>query len=223
MASIIRVKRSTGTAAPGSLNYGEIANTVGVGTHGNKGGRTFIGDNANNPQEIGGRYYTDLLSIAPGLIAGQTNPTTPANGFVPVLDANNKVDQWSVDNIRLDGNVISSQNVDGHLYLATNGNGEIIIPDDTYFSFGDTSNAKIEYDEDGTDRVQVTGAPWTFNSEVAFSGVTTSTGDFYVGGDLYVADDTNIDELTARNLNVTGIATVQDLSLIHISEPTRPY
>ena len=46
MASIIRVKRSTGTAAPGSLNYGEVANTVGVGTHGNKGGRTFIGDNS---------------------------------------------------------------------------------------------------------------------------------------------------------------------------------
>ena len=210
MASIIRVKRSTGTAAPGTLAFGEVANTVGVGTHGNKGGRTFIGDNANNPQEIGGRYYTDLLSIAPGLISGQTNPTTPANGFVPILDSNNKVDQWNVDNIRLDGNVISSRDTDGHLYLATNGSGEVIIPDDTYFSFGDTSNAKIEYDEDGTDRVQVTGAPWTFNSEVQFTGVTTSSGDLYVGGDLYVADDTNIDELTARNLNVTGIATVQD-------------
>ena len=85
MASIIRVKRSTGTSAPATLNYGELAVTIGVGTHGNRGGRVFAGDNSQNPQLIGGRYYTDLLSIAPGLVAGQDNPTTPANGFVPLL------------------------------------------------------------------------------------------------------------------------------------------
>ena len=69
MASIIRVKRSTGTVAPSSLNFGELGLTVGVGTHGNKGGRLFAGDNAQNAQVVGGRYYTDLLSIAPGLVA----------------------------------------------------------------------------------------------------------------------------------------------------------
>ena len=210
MASIIRVKRSTGTAAPGSLNYGEVANTVGVGTHGNKGGRTFIGDNSSNPQEIGGRYYTDLLSIAPGLVAGQNNPTTVANGFVPILDANNKVDQWNVDNLKLDGNHVGSTNTDGDIIFTTNGSGEVVIEDDTFLTFGTSKDSKIEYDEDGTDRVRVTGAPWTFASEVQFTGVTTSSGDLYVGGDLYVADDTNIDELTVRNINVTGIATVQD-------------
>ena len=86
MASIIRVKRSTGTVAPSSLNFGELGLTVGVGTHGNKGGRLFAGDNAQNAQVVGGRYYTDLLSIAPGLVAGQDNPTTVDNGFVPILD-----------------------------------------------------------------------------------------------------------------------------------------
>ena len=62
MASIIRVKRSTGTSAPGTLNFGELGLTVGVGTHGNKGGRVFAGDNSSNPQEIGGRSvsYTHL-------------------------------------------------------------------------------------------------------------------------------------------------------------------
>ena len=210
MASIIRVKRSTGTAAPGSLNYGEIANTVGVGTHGNKGGRTFIGDNANNPQEIGGRYYTDLLSIAPGLVSGQTNPTTAANGFVPILDADNKVDQWNVDNLKLDGNTLHSTDTDGNIILDPNGTGAVVIVDDTFLAFGNSGDGKIEYDENGTDRIQVTGAPWTFNNEVQFSGLSTVAGDLYVGGDLYVADDTNIDELTVRNLNVTGISTIQD-------------
>ena len=85
MASIIRVKRSTGVAAPSTLNFGEVGLTIGVGTHGNSGGRLFAGDNASNPQVIGGRYFTDLLSIAPGLVAGQSNPTTAANGFVPIV------------------------------------------------------------------------------------------------------------------------------------------
>ena len=46
-------KRSTGTSAPGTLNFGELGLTIGVGTHGNKGGRVFAGDNSSNPQEIG--------------------------------------------------------------------------------------------------------------------------------------------------------------------------
>ena len=32
MASIIRVKRSTGTTAPGSLQFGELGLTIGTGT-----------------------------------------------------------------------------------------------------------------------------------------------------------------------------------------------
>ena len=79
MASIIRVKRSTGTTAPTSLNFGELAVTLsGGGTVSNKGDRLFVGDNANNPQVIGGRYFTDLLSIGPGLVAGQSNTSAAA-------------------------------------------------------------------------------------------------------------------------------------------------
>ena len=210
MASIIRVKRSTGTSAPGSLNFGELGLTVGVGTHGNKGGRVFAGDNSSNPQEIGGRYFTDLLSIEPGKVAGQQNPSTFANGFVPILDGDRKVDLWNVDNLSMDGNTIASTNTDGNIVLNPNGTGVVAIPDDTFLTFGDSADGQIEYDEDGTNRIRVTGAPWTYANEVQFAGLTTVTGDLYVGGDLFVGDDTNIDELTSRNLNVTGIATVQD-------------
>ena len=183
MASIIRVKRSTGTTAPATLNYGELGITIGVGTHGNRGGRVFAGDNSQNPQLIGGRYYTDLLSIAPGLVAGQDNPTTPANGFVPVLLTENggnpgglgaiarlpRVDQWSVDNLTIDGNTISSNDTDGDIELRTNGAGEVVIPDDQFLTFGDSKDAKIEYDENGSDSVQVTGAPWVWNTSQTYN------------------------------------------------------
>ena len=183
MASIIRVKRSTGTSAPATLNYGELAVTIGVGTHGNRGGRVFAGDNSQNPQLIGGRYYTDLLSIAPGLVAGQDNPTTPANGFIPLLLTENggnpggtgaisrlpRVDQWTVDNLTLDGNTFSSNDTDGDIILRTNGSGEVVIPDDQFLTFGDSKDSKIEYDENGTDSVQVTGAPWVYNTNVTYN------------------------------------------------------
>ena len=40
MASIIRVKRSTGTTAPSSLNFGEVGVTLsGSGTQANSGDR----------------------------------------------------------------------------------------------------------------------------------------------------------------------------------------
>ncbi|BCU98004.1 MAG: hypothetical protein CM15mV20_0860 [uncultured marine virus] len=179
MASIIRVKRSTGTTAPGTLNFGELGLTIGVGNHGNKGGRLFAGDNAGNPQEIGGRYFTDLLSIAPGLVAGQANPTTAANGFVAVLDQNRKVDQWNVDNLTLDGNTFSSTNTDGDLIFNPGGSGEVMVPDDTKLGFGGgadgtgTADATIEYDEDGTDKVLVSGASWQFNCGIGITGGTT--------------------------------------------------
>ena len=210
MASIIRVKRSTGTTAPSSLQFGEVGVTLsGSGTVSNKGDRLFVGDNAGNPQVVGGRYFTDLLSIGPGLVAGQANPSAAARGFVPVLDQNQKVDQWNVDNLRLDANVLSTTNTDGDLFISPNGTGEVIIPDDTFLTFGDSKDAKIEYDENGTDRVQVTGADWTYANGVSIimADVTDSStkdnGALVVEGGVGIEKSVNI----GGNLKVTGVST----------------
>ena len=47
MASIIRIKRSTGILAPSSLKTAELAYAYGVGTQANKGDRLFIGTGDN--------------------------------------------------------------------------------------------------------------------------------------------------------------------------------
>ena len=245
MASIIRIKRSAGTVAPGTLYYGELGLTIGIGSHGNSGGRLFVGDNSTSPDSvdavpiaIGGKYYTDLLSIAPGLVANQVNPTTPANGFVAILDSSGKVDQWNVGNLRLENNTstgtatISSQNTDGDINLDTNGTGEIVIQDDTFLTFGTSKDAKIEYDENGTDKIQVTGADWNFANDVAIridditpsttptTGALTVTGGvgfathLNVGGSVDIDLDLNIDggdittNLTAFNILNTNATNV---------------
>ena len=228
MASIIRVKRSTGTIAPATLNYGELGLTIGVGTHGNSGGRLFVGDNSSNPLVVGGRYYTDLLSIAPGLVAGQSNPTTAANGFVAILDSNRKVNQWNVDNITIDLNTISSTNVDGDINLDPNGTGEIVIPDDTYLTFGTSKDVKLRYDELTDDRFEIEGADWNFANNVAISisdttasttpttGALTVTGGVGFATHLNVGGNVDID----LDLNVDGGDITTNLTAFNILNAT---
>jgi len=211
MASIIRVKRSTGATAPSSLNFGELAITIGAGTQANKGERLFIGDDASpsNIDVIGGKYYTDLMAHAPGLVAGTTNPAAASNGFVAIVDQNRKVDQWNVDDLRLDGNTLSSQTTDADINIDPNGSGEIVIPDDTFLTFGDSKDAKIEYDENGTDKIQVSGADWVYGNTVALTLQDTTqsnnkdTGSLVTEGGLGVEKNVNI----GGDLNVAGVGT----------------
>ena len=101
MAQTIKIKRSTGNSAPGSLNAGELAYTGGAGTAGNSGSRLFIGNPADGTNLIiGGKYFTDLFSTS-------ANGTIVANKVVTV-DGSKKVNEWKVDNLTLDGSTIAS-------------------------------------------------------------------------------------------------------------------
>jgi len=208
MASIIRVKRSTGTTAPGSLNYGEVAYTVGSGTQANLGQRLFIGDNSNTPQLIGGEYYTDLMSHAPGTIAASANASTASNGFVAILDQNRKVDQWNVDNLRIDTNTISSTDTDGDINIDPDGSGEIVIPDDTFLTFGTSKDAKFEYDEDGTDQLNYTGADFRIN--VTTESTSKDTGALIVEGGVGIE----------KNLHVGGSFTQSGIATVNLPDNT---
>jgi len=239
MASIIRVKRSTGTGAPSSLKFGEVAITIGDGLVGNGGGRLFVGDNNENAQVVGGRYYTDLLSIGPGLVAGQSNPTSAAKGFVAVLDQNRKVDQWNVDNLTLDGNTLSSTNTDGDINIDPNGAGEIVIPDDTFLTFGSSKDVKIEYDEATNDKLQITApngakvidfaADVTVTLSDTTQSISKDTGALVIEGGVGIEKNLNVGggmvitgvTTYSNNLNVVGNLDVDgrtELDTTNISE-----
>ena len=204
MASIIRVKRSTGTTAPGSLQFGELGLTIGTGTQANKGERLFVGDNAGNVDVVGGRYFTDLMVHAPGTVTSVSNPTTAANGFVAILDQNRKVDEWNVDNLTLNGNTFSSTNTNGDINIDPNGSGEIVIPDDTFLTFGTGKDSKIEYDENGTDQLNITGADVRIN--ITTQSNSKDTGALIVEGGVGIEKNLNV----GGNINITGIVTFSD-------------
>ena len=79
--NIIKIKRTTGTTAPSSLNAGELAFSGGSGTQGNMGQRLFIGDpaNSNAVTVIGGNYFANLTDHVHG--------TTTASSVL-IVDAN---------------------------------------------------------------------------------------------------------------------------------------
>ena len=100
MASIIRIKRSSGVLAPITLKTAEMAYTYGVGTSSNKGDRLFIGtgnDGSNNATSItviGGSYFTDMLDHVKG--------TLTANSAITV-DSDQKIDKLLSGDIVIDG------------------------------------------------------------------------------------------------------------------------
>lgn len=188
MSTFLKLKRSSTspTATPGSLRNGEPAYSYGAGTYPDKvqagggssvaaGGKLFVGQgtedangHAANIDVIGGKYFTDMLDHQHG--------TLTANSCL-VVDQDSKIDVLNVDNLTFDANTISSTNSNGDIILDPAGSGEINIVDDTFLSFGSDKDAKIEYDEDGTDEVQVTGADWTYNNvNVTITGNLVTTG-----------------------------------------------
>ena len=78
MATVIQIKRSTGTTAPAELAQGELAYTYGTGTQGNNGDRLFIGTGtetdgvAANIDVIGGKYFTQLTDHALGTLTASS-------------------------------------------------------------------------------------------------------------------------------------------------------
>jgi len=109
MATIIKIKRTTGASAPSSLNQGEMAYVYDTASSnsgvGQPGRRLFIGDPSspsNTPIEIGGEYFTNLLDHSHGVVTADSGV---------IVDSSKKVDEWNVDDITIDGNTITNNSL----------------------------------------------------------------------------------------------------------------
>ena len=204
MASNILIKRSTGSTAPGTITYGELALTTGAnGTQANAGDRLFAGDNNGAAQIVGGRYFCDMLDHVHGTLTASSSV---------LVDSNSKIDTWNVDDITLDANVITTSTTDADLIFRANGTGKLVIEDgqelefgttgdvefvfndsdavvdikrvagtpdlriadDMKLNFGNTKDASIRYDEDVSDKIQVEGADWNFATGVLLNIADTT-------------------------------------------------
>ena len=153
MASNILIKRSTGSTAPGSITFGELAVTTGAnGTQANAGDRIFVGDNNGAAQVVGGRYFMDMLDHVHGTLTASSSV---------IVDSNSKIDTWNVDDITLDANVITTSTTDSDLIFRANGTGKLVIEDGQELEFGTTGDVELAFNDSDAvlDVKRVTGTP----------------------------------------------------------------
>jgi len=227
MASIIKIKRSTGTSLPSSLSWGELAYITGIGSYGGAlqyKDRIFVGDDSGTIIPVGGYYYASMMEHTPGTIANVSNSRNYDSGVVAVLapgtntsdsSTSLKVDQWNVDNLRLDSNTLSSTNTNGNIVIDPSGIGSVRLLDDTYLTFGDDNNVAMRYDEASDDRFEIEGADWYFEDGVAIKiGDTTNSSNKDTGA-LVVEGGVGIEKnlFVGGSLGVSGISTFDDIKI----------
>lgn len=143
MASIVRIKRSEVSGNPAILAQGELAYSALTDNGSNGGDRLYIGmgtetgGNAVNHIVIGGKFFTDMLDHAKGVLT--------ANSAI-VTDANSKIDNLKVDNLDLNGNTISSTDTNGDINITPNGTGKSVITN----LYTDATTSLAEYIQDVT-------------------------------------------------------------------------
>lgn len=182
MSTIIKIKNSGVSGSPSALATGELAYSYLTGTLSNGGERLYIGTGAEdsltgiaaNIEVIGGTYFTSKLDHTPG--------TLTASSAV-IVDANNKIDIFNVDNLRLDGNTLSSTNANGDINVTANGTGDINLS-----TLGDIS---------------LTATNLAISGLLEFTGNIHTTGTLNVDGQSTLAS-LNVEDLTSGRITFAG-------------------
>lgn len=144
MSATIRIKRSSVAGNPSVLAAGELAYSALEDNGSNGGSRLYIGigtetaGNAANHFVIGGKYFTDMMDHSRG--------TLTADSAI-LVDSNSKINNLKVDNLDLDGNTISSTDLNGNINITPNGTGKLVL---TNPYIGDTSTTLTEFIQDIT-------------------------------------------------------------------------
>lgn len=231
MASYIRIKRSTTQGNPSHLVAGELAySAADYGTVAG-GGRLYIGigtetgtpPDAANHIVIGGQYFTDKLDHTPGVLTASS---------AIITDSQNKIDILNVDNLTLDGNTLSSTELNGNIYLDPNGSGYVQVIGSNAFILpvGNTATRApsvaggIRFNSESSQFEGYDGTNWaslggvrsvdglTYISAELTPGASDDTLRFYSNGVLKMSIDTDSIDIGTSVATVNIDATTQATS-----------
>lgn len=180
--STIKLKRSSTTGTPSNLGQGEVAYSYLSGTQNNGGDRLYIGTgtetsgNAANLDVIGGKYFTDMLDHVTGTL-------TASSGLL--VDSNKKINEFFVDDLKMDGSTISTTATNTDLTLDPNGTGKVQINSSATI----TGDLVVEGTTTTIESTTVAIADPQFelantNNNDGSNGVTTDAVDFGVYGNF---------------------------------------
>ena len=219
MATVIQIKRSSSTSAPGTLKLGELAYTYGTGTQGNLGDRIFIGEggvdpstgDANNVSVIGGEYFTNMLDHVHGTLTGNSALTADANLAIDTINVGNHLTEGG--EIRFNEGTNNGTNFIGlRAPNAVTGSKTFVLPD------GDGTAGQF-LKTDGSGNLDFT----TVNQFINLAGDTgtdtynTSETLTFAGGpglDTDVTDNNvEIQANSLTNANLSGSAAISNANL----------
>jgi len=174
--STIKLKRSASTGSPANLGQGEVAYSYLSGTQNNGGDRLYIGTgtesagNAANLDVVGGKYFTDMMDHVTGTLTASS---------ALLVDSNKKINELFVDNLKIDGNTITSEDTNGNITLDPNGTGKVQINSNATI----TGDLHVEGTTTTVDSTTVQIADPQFelastNNNDGSNGVTTDAVDF---------------------------------------------
>ena len=192
MAQVIKIKRSNSTAAPTSLNAGELA----YSSHSNK---LFVGHPSSAAvTAIGGAVYVNMLDHTAG--------TLTASSAV-LVDANSKIDQLKSGNTVITGSNNTISTSSGALTVAPTGNliithgGSVDLDAQaTSVLIKDNEGASINFNENGTSYLKL---------------VTTNNAELVVvGKDATFANDVSL----VSDAAVLNFGADKDVNLTHVAD-----
>lgn len=187
MSTIIKIKNSGVSGSPSALATGELAYSYLTGTLSNGGDRLYIGTGSEDPvtgaaanlEVIGGTYFTSKLDHTPGTLTASS---------ALIIDSNSKIDIFNVDNLRLDGNTLSSTNANGDINVSPNGTGDVNIT-----TLGD---------------VVLSGANLTISGLLNHTGNIEATGNIHATGTLNIDGQSTLASLNVEDLTQTRLVYV---------------
>ena len=218
MATIIKIKRTTGASAPSGLEQGELAyvydtSSASTGAGGN-GLRLFIGDpssTSNSAIQIGGQYYTQLMDHAHGTL-------TASSGLI--VDSNKAIDELFVGNNATTGGTIKfneGTNNGSHFVALKAPNS---VADDLTFTLPGTDGSSGHVlQTDGSGNLSFSGITTNFTIAAdSGSNDTFNTGETltFTGGtgiDTTVADNAVTFAIDSTVTTLTGTQTLTNKTL----------
>ena len=170
-----------------------------------------------------GNLYVDSNSLQIRNAAGdETQATFAENGAVSLYYDNGNVFQTTPQGINVSGvtttnrlyvSGISTFLDNAKINLGT-GN-DLSLWHDATNSYISNNTGELRIDAKTGERAVVgiadSGVHIFFNNAKKLETISTGasvTGDMYISGNLYVSEDISYDEITGRNLNITGITTL---------------
>lgn len=192
MAQIIKIKRSTTTAAPASLAAGELA-------YSEDSRKLFIGrPNDGEVIDIAGELYTDMLDHTAGMLTASS---------AIVVDENSKINQLLTGNISIIGATDRIATGAGPLTLAPTGN--LVITHGSRIDISGQANEFLIPDN------QAAAVNFTENGNSYLKFITTNDAEEIILGEKSTF---NKNVYLASDNSVLGFGADSDLTLTHVPD-----